>query len=64
MVVMAFDEAGQADSFELKMSICQRSYRILTDDLGINAKDIVFDPNIFAIGTGIPEHDNYAVDFI
>ena len=64
MVVMAFDEAGQADSFERKTSICQRSYRILTDDLGINPRDIVFDPNIFAIGTGIPEHDNYAVDFI
>jgi 5-methyltetrahydrofolate--homocysteine methyltransferase len=63
-VVMAFDEQGQADSFERKTQICARAYRILVDDVGFPAEDIIFDPNIFAIATGIEEHDNYAVDFI
>jgi 5-methyltetrahydrofolate--homocysteine methyltransferase len=63
-VVMAFDEKGQADSFERKTQICARAYRILVDDIGFPAEDIIFDPNIFAIATGIEEHDNYAVDFI
>jgi 5-methyltetrahydrofolate--homocysteine methyltransferase len=63
-VVMAFDEDGQADSFERKKQICERSYRILTEQIGFRAEDIIFDPNIFAIGTGIDEHRNYAVDFI
>ncbi len=64
VVVMAFDEQGQADSFERKTSICQRAYRILVDEVGFACEDIVFDPNIFAIATGIDEHANYAVDFI
>ena len=63
-VVMAFDEKGQADTFERKTQICQRAYRILVDEVGFPAEDIIFDPNIFAIATGIEEHDNYAVDFI
>jgi 5-methyltetrahydrofolate--homocysteine methyltransferase len=63
-VVMAFDEKGQADTFERKIEICQRAYRILVDEVGFPAEDIIFDPNIFAIATGIEEHDNYAVDFI
>jgi len=63
-VVMAFDEAGQADSYERKIRICERAYRILVDELGFPAEDIIFDPNIFAIATGIEEHNNYAVDFI
>ena len=63
-VIMAFDEQGQADSFERKTQICARAYRILVDEVGFPAEDIVFDPNIFAIATGIEEHDNYAVDFI
>jgi 5-methyltetrahydrofolate--homocysteine methyltransferase len=63
-VVMAFDEAGQADTFQRKTEICQRCYEILVNDLGFPAEDIIFDPNIFAIATGIEEHDNYAVDFI
>ncbi|MCL2715561.1 MAG: methionine synthase, partial [Alphaproteobacteria bacterium] len=64
VVVMAFDETGQADSFERKIAICQRAYTILVDELGFPPEDIIFDPNIFAIATGIPEHNNYAVDFI
>ncbi len=64
VVVMAFDEAGQADTFERKIEICEKSYRILTEQVGLPAEDIIFDPNIFAIGTGIEEHNNYAVDFI
>ncbi len=64
VIVMAFDEQGQADTFERKTSICERAYRILVDRVGFPPEDIVFDPNIFAIGTGIPEHDNYGVDFI
>jgi len=63
-VVMAFDEKGQADTFERKTQICERAYRILVDEVGFPAEDIIFDPNIFAIATGIEEHDNYAVDFI
>jgi 5-methyltetrahydrofolate--homocysteine methyltransferase len=63
-VVMAFDEKGQADSFARKTEICARAYRILTDEVGFPPEDIIFDPNIFAIATGIEEHDNYAVDFI
>ena len=63
-VVMAFDEKGQADTFARKTEICARAYRILTGEVGFPAEDIIFDPNIFAIATGIEEHDNYAVDFI
>jgi len=63
-VVMAFDETGQADTYERKISICERAYRILVDEVGFPPEDIIFDPNIFAIATGIEEHDNYAVDFI
>ena len=63
-VVMAFDEKGQADTFERKTQICERAYRILVDEVGFPAEDIIFDPNIFAIATGIEEHNNYAVDFI
>ena len=63
-VVMAFDEKGQADSYERKIAICARAYRILVEEVGFPAEDIIFDPNIFAIATGIEEHDNYAVDFI
>ncbi len=63
-VVMAFDEKGQADTFERKIQICERAYRILVDEIGFPAEDIIFDPNIFAIATGIEEHNNYAVDFI
>ncbi|MEY8688483.1 MAG: dihydropteroate synthase, partial [Leptothrix sp. (in: b-proteobacteria)] len=63
-VVMAFDEQGQADTFARKVEICARAYRILVDEVGFPAEDIIFDPNIFAIATGIEEHANYAVDFI
>ncbi len=63
-VVMAFDEKGQADTFERKTQICKRSYDILVNEVGFAPEDIVFDPNIFAIATGIEEHNNYAVDFI
>jgi len=63
-VVMAFDEVGQADTFKRKTEICQRCYQILVNEIGFPAEDIIFDPNIFAIATGIEEHDNYAVDFI
>ncbi len=63
-VVMAFDEVGQADTFKRKTEICQRCYAILVNEIGFPAEDIIFDPNIFAIATGIEEHDNYAVDFI
>ena len=64
VVVMAFDEQGQADTYARKIEICARAYRILTDEVGMAAEDIVFDPNVFAIATGIDEHDNYGVDFI
>ena len=63
-VVMAFDEKGQADTYARKTEICTRAYRILVDEVGFPAEDIIFDPNIFAIATGIEEHNNYAVDFI
>ncbi len=64
VIVMAFDEQGQAESIERKYSICERAYNILTKELKFPAQDIIFDPNIFAIATGIAEHDNYAVNFI
>ena len=64
VIVMAFDERGQADTYERKVGICQRCYDILTRQVGFPPEDIVFDPNVFAIATGIDEHDNYAVDFI
>ena len=64
VVVMAFDEVGQADTAERKISICTRAYRLLTEQIGFPAEDIIFDPNIFAVATGIDEHNNYAVDFI
>ncbi|PKG78510.1 methionine synthase [Shewanella sp. Actino-trap-3] len=63
-IIMAFDEDGQADTRERKTQICTRAYRILVDVVGFPPEDIIFDPNIFAIATGIDEHDNYAVDFI
>ena len=63
-VVMAFDEIGQADTADRKFEICERSYRLLTETAGFPPQDIIFDPNIFAVATGIEEHDNYAVDFI
>ncbi len=63
-VVMAFDELGQADTYQRKIDICQRAYDILVDEVGFPPEDIIFDPNIFAIATGIEEHNNYAVDFI
>jgi 5-methyltetrahydrofolate--homocysteine methyltransferase len=63
-VVMAFDEKGQADTYERKIEICERAYRILVDEVDFPPEDIIFDPNIFAIATGIEEHNNYAVDFI
>ncbi len=64
VVVMAFDEKGQADTVERKVSICKRSYRLLTEQAGFPPEDIVFDPNIFAVATGIEEHNRYALDFI
>lgn len=63
-VVMAFDEQGQADTEERKFEICQRSYQLLTEKIGFPPQDIIFDPNIFAVATGIEEHNNYALDFI
>jgi 5-methyltetrahydrofolate--homocysteine methyltransferase len=64
VVVMAFDEKGQADTLQRKVEICERAYRILTEQVGFPAEDIIFDPNIFAVATGIEEHNNYGVDFI
>lgn len=64
VVVMAFDEKGQADTLERRVSICEKAYKILTEEVGFEPQDIIFDPNIFAIATGIEEHNNYAVDFI
>ncbi|MDB5990956.1 MAG: metH, partial [Herbaspirillum sp.] len=64
VIVMAFDEKGQADTFQRKIEICERAYRLLVDTVGFPPEDIIFDPNIFAIATGIEEHNNYAVDFI
>ena len=61
---MAFDEVGQADTAERKREICKRSYDILVNEVGFPAEDIIFDPNVFAVATGIEEHNNYAVDFI
>ncbi|MDH3326069.1 MAG: methionine synthase [Gammaproteobacteria bacterium] len=64
VIVMAFDEKGQADTYERKVEICTRSYKILTEEVGFPAEDIIFDPNIFAVATGIEEHNNYGMDFI
>ena len=64
VVVMAFDEQGQADSYERKIEICERAYHILVDEVGFNPEDIIFDPNILTVATGMEEHNNYAVDFI
>src|SRR5882757_9207883 len=64
VIVMAFDEQGQADTLEKKVNISERAYNILTEQVGFDPQDIIFDPNIFAIATGIEEHNNYAVDFI
>ena len=64
VVVMAFDEVGQADTFARKIEICERAYRLLVEKLGFPPQDIIFDPNIFAIATGLEEHNNYGVDFI
>jgi 5-methyltetrahydrofolate--homocysteine methyltransferase len=64
VIVMAFDEIGQADTKERKIEICHRAYKILTEQVGFDPQDIIFDPNVFAIATGIEEHSNYAVDFI
>lgn len=62
--MMAFDEKGQADTFERKIEVCARAYKILTEQVDFNPHDIIFDPNVLAVATGIEEHDNYAVDFI
>lgn len=64
VIVMAFDERGQADTYERKIEICSRAYRILTEKVGFRPQDIIFDPNVLAVATGIEEHNNYAVDFI
>ncbi|MGP4789755.1 methionine synthase [Psychrobacter sp. 1Y11] len=64
IIVMAFDEDGQADSLERKIQICQRSYDVLVNDIGFPSEDIIFDPNVFAVATGITEHNNYGADFI
>ncbi len=63
-VVMAFDENGQADTYERKIEVCERAYRILVEKVGFNPKDIIFDPNVLSVATGMEEHNNYAVDFI
>lgn len=64
VVVMAFDEQGQADTYARKIEVCERAYRLLTEKIGFNPNDIIFDPNVLAIATGMEEHNNYAVDFI
>lgn len=64
VIVMAFDEKGQADNYERKIKVCSRAYKLLTEKIGFNPNDIIFDPNVLAIATGMEEHDNYAVDFI
>lgn len=64
VIVMAFDEKGQADTYSRKIEVCERAYRILVDKVGFAPKDIIFDPNVLAVATGIEEHNNYAVDFI
>ena len=63
VIVMAFDEEGQADTYQRRIDICQRAYNVLVDQVGFPAEDIIFDPNIFPVATGIPEHNNYALDF-
>lgn len=63
-VVMAFDEQGQADTYERRIEVCERAYRLLVDKVGFNPQDIIFDPNVLAVATGMDEHNNYAVDFI
>ena len=64
VIVMAFDEDGQADTLERRLVVCERSYQLLVEEAGVPPEDIIFDPNIFAIGTGLPEHNNYGVDYI
>lgn len=64
VIVMAFDEQGQADTYQRKIEVCQRAYRILTEEIGFNQYDIIFDPNVLSVATGIEEHNAYAVDFI
>ena len=64
VVVMAFDEAGQADTLERRIEVCTRAYKILTEEIGYAPHDIIFDPNVFAVATGLEEHNNYAIDFI
>jgi 5-methyltetrahydrofolate--homocysteine methyltransferase len=64
VVVMAFDEKGQADTLQRRVDICEKAYKILTEEVGYDPQDIIFDPNIFAVATGIEEHNNYAIDFI
>ena len=64
VVVMAFDEQGQADTIERKVSICERAYKLLTEEIGFPPEDIIFDPNIFAVATGIEEHNGYGIAFI
>ena len=64
VVVMAFDEKGQADSYERKIEVCERAYRLLTEQVGFPSNDIIFDPNVLAVATGMEEHDRYALDFI
>ncbi len=63
VIVMAFDEKGQADSYERRIEICERAYRILKNEVGFKPEDIILDPNILTVATGIEEHNNYAVDF-
>jgi 5-methyltetrahydrofolate--homocysteine methyltransferase len=63
-IVMAFDEDGQADTLERRIAICERAYRLLVDEVGFPPQDVIFDPNIFAVATGIPEHNRYAIDFL
>ena len=63
-VVMLFDETGQADTYEKRISVAERSYRLLVDKLGFPPEDIIFDPNVLAVATGIEEHNDYAVNFI
>ncbi|WP_457653693.1 methionine synthase [Rhodocaloribacter sp.] len=64
VIVMAFDEAGQADTFERRIAVCERAYRLLTEQAGFPPEDVIFDPNIFAVATGLPEHNRYAIDFL
>ena len=64
VVIMAFDEQGQADTYERKVEVCRRAYRLLTEQAGLRPQDIIFDPNVLAIATGMPDHDQYALDFI